>query len=139
MKQALAGRRGSRHDGRMTDIDAVLAAEQQRAEAMVAGDLGTLGALLEDGCRYVHSTGAVDTKESYLARIADGTFAYTWITATDQNAVDLGSAVLVSFTMSAELVLSGTPGPYRSQAVTVWRTGPDGPRMVHFQATRTPD
>jgi hypothetical protein len=122
----------------MTDLDAVLAADQARTKAMVDRDLDTLDALIEDGCRYVHSTGAVDTKESYLAKLADGTFGYTWITAADQHAVDLGSAVLVSFTMEAELLLNGVARPYRSRAVVVWRVTGSGPRMVYFQATTAP-
>jgi Domain of unknown function (DUF4440) len=122
----------------MTDLDAVLAADSTRTAAMVDRDLGALDALIADDCRYVHSTGVVDTKRSYLDKLADGTIGYTWITAADRTVVDLGSAILMSFVMEAELVLDGTARPYRSRAVTVWRDGDSGPRLVFFQATSAP-
>jgi Domain of unknown function (DUF4440) len=60
------------------DPESALAADQARRNAMAADDLEGLAALLADECLYVHSTGAVDTKQSYLAKLADGSIRYAW-------------------------------------------------------------
>ena len=122
----------------MTDEEQVRAADERRTAAMVAGDLATLRELIADDCRYVHSTGVSDTKDSYLASIESGSLAYTWIRTADHVVVPAGDAVLVQHEMRAELVRNRVPEPYRSRAVAVWRSTPDGPRLVYFQATALP-
>ena len=122
----------------MTDEEQVRAADERRTAAMVAGDLATLRELIADDCRYVHSTGVSDTKDSYLASIESGSLAYTWIRTADHVVIPAGDAVLVQHEMRAELVRNRVPEPYRSRAVAVWRSTPDGPRLVYFQATALP-
>jgi ketosteroid isomerase-like protein len=45
---------------------AVLAAEKARCAALIAADREAMAALFEDGFTYIHSTGRVDTRQSYL-------------------------------------------------------------------------
>jgi hypothetical protein len=45
---------------------AVLAAEKARTTALVQGDIATLEKLLADDLTYVHASGKVDTKASFL-------------------------------------------------------------------------
>lgn len=122
----------------MVDIEQVRAVDGRRTAAMVAGDLATLDELIADDCRYVHSTGVSDTKAAYLASIASGSLAYTWIRTADHVVIPAGDAVLVQHEMRAELVLEGERRPYRSRAVAVWRAGDEGHRLVYFQATGMP-
>lgn len=124
--------------GRVIDEEQIRAADARRTAAMVAGDLDTLRELIADDCRYVHSTGVSDTKDGYLASIESGSLAYTWIRTAEHILLAAGDAVLVQHEMRAELVRDGVPKPYRSRAVAVWRTTPDGPRLVYFQATGLP-
>lgn len=122
----------------MIDDERVRVADARRTAAMVAGDLATLRELIAGDCRYVHSTGISDTKDSYLASIESGSLAYTWIRTAEHVLIPAGEAVLVPHEMRAELVLDGVPKPYRSRAVAVWRMGAIGPRLVYFQATSLP-
>lgn len=122
----------------MIDIEQVRTADERRTAAMVAGDLATLDELIAQECRYVHSTGVSDTKTGYLAAIASGSLAYTWIRTAEQHVLPVGDAVLVQHDMRAELVLDGVTKPYRSVAVAIWRMGDLGPRLVYFQATGLP-
>ena len=119
----------------MIDPAHVQAADERRTAAMVAGDLATLRELIADDCRYVHSTGVSDTKDSYLASIASGALAYTWIRTSEQALIPVGDAVIVQHRMEAELVLDGMPKPYQSRAVAIWRTTDNGCRLAYFQAT----
>ncbi len=122
-------------DGAHADV---YAAEERRTKAMVEGDLAALAVLIDDDCRYVHSSGAVDTKASYLEKLQAGVFRYSWIRASGQLLIDVGAGAAVLHRMEAELVLSGVPRPYQSQAVALWRETPLGLRLVYFQATALP-
>lgn len=122
----------------MIDDDQVRAADARRIAAMVAGDLATLRDLIADDCRYVHSTGVSDTKDSYLASMESGSLAYEWIRTAEHLFLPAGDAVLVQHEMRAQLVLDGVPKPYRSRAMAAWRAGPAGPHLIYFQATALP-
>lgn len=124
--------------GSVIDEDLVRAADERRTAAMVAGDIEVLSELIADDCRYVHSTGVSDTKDSYLASIESGSLAYTWIRTAEHVVLPAGDAVLVQHEMRAELVRDGVPEPYRSRAVAAWRATTRGPRLVYFQATALP-
>jgi hypothetical protein len=117
----------------------VYAAEERRTRAMVDGDVAALAELIDDDCRYVHSSGAVDNKASYLEKLQSGAFGYSWIRACDQLIIEVGAGAAVVHRMEAELVLSGVPRPYQSQAVALWRETPLGLRLVYFQATALPE
>ncbi len=122
----------------MIDEEQIRDVDARRTAAMVAGDLNTLRELIADDCRYVHSTGVSDTRDSYLAAIESGALAYTWIRTAEHIFIRAGDAMLVPHEMRAELVRAGVPEPYRSRAVAVWRTDAGDPRLVYFQATALP-
>jgi ketosteroid isomerase-like protein len=120
------------------DDDQVRAADERRIAAMVAGDLDTLRELIAEDCRYVHSTGVGDTKDSYLASMESGSLAYEWIRTAEHILIPAGDAVLVQHEMRAQLVLDGVPKPYRSRAMAVWRASATGLQLIYFQATALP-
>lgn len=106
---------------------------------MVEGDVAALAALIDDDCRYVHSSGAVDTKADYLEKLQAGAIGYAWIRSCDQMLIEVGTGVAVSHRMEAELILAGVRRRYQSQAVAFWRQTPLGLRLVYFQATALPE
>jgi hypothetical protein len=120
-------------------VGAALAAEDARLAAMATGDLAALGSLLSEECRYVHSSGAIDTKQSYLAKLADGSIRYVRVRACDVRPVELGSAVIVTHVMYAEAVVNGIPRSLRSQAASVWQAVDGTVRLAYFQSTSLPE
>ncbi len=54
----------------------VLAAENARTAALDRSDLGVLQRIMADDDTYVHASGKVDTKASYLAAIRSGVLRY---------------------------------------------------------------
>lgn len=54
----------------------VLAIEQARTTALDHSDLAALDAIMADDVTYVHASGKVDTKQSYLAAIRSGQLQY---------------------------------------------------------------
>ena len=71
----------------------LLALEARRTRAMVDGDVETLDSLLLDGCRYVHSNGLIDSKETYLEKLRSGTARYLRMEASEQTRSTLGRDV----------------------------------------------
>ena len=54
----------------------IRAAEKQWAAAIVAKDGATLEKLLGDGLIYAHSTGIIDSKKTYIAKVTSGKQLY---------------------------------------------------------------
>jgi hypothetical protein len=73
---ALAGQRLLADARDAAEITAVLTAEQTRVAALDAQDVPTLEKLLADDLTYVHASGKVDTKATYLAAIRSGQLHY---------------------------------------------------------------
>lgn len=55
---------------------AVLAAEKGWSTGVSTNDYAMLGKFLADDLKYTHSTGAFDTKESYIQKLKDGKARY---------------------------------------------------------------
>lgn len=106
---------------------AVLAAEERRRQALLASDLQALQALLADALVYVHSTGASDSKDSYLAKLRSGSLRYQALQFEDLQARGVGQAgdaVVVTGRMVAEVLKDGQPRAVRSLFMTVWTRAP---------------
>ena len=56
--------------------DDILALEQRRFKAMIAGDTGELATLLHRDLKYTHSSGAVDSKDSYTRGVREKLWDY---------------------------------------------------------------
>ena len=59
----------------------ILDLEDRRLAAMVAADVETLDGILADDLSYVHTTAAIDTKESLTSGLASGRLDYESITS----------------------------------------------------------
>ena len=100
--------------------DAVLQREQLRRDAMLSGDSAALEALLSDALVYVHSTGAHDTRDSYLRKIRDGAMRYLHLELCGLQAQVLPGVALVTGTMQATVLKDGQEKQVRSVFLTVW-------------------
>ena len=63
--------------------ESVLAFEQRRCAAMIAGDIRTLEYLLADDLIYVHASSRIDDKASFLAQIKSGALKFERILRDD--------------------------------------------------------
>lgn len=68
-----------------SQLVAVKAADKARVEAVLAGDKDKLSEILSDELRYAHSSGAVDTKKSFIDAVTGGKMKYTAIDYEEQN------------------------------------------------------
>jgi hypothetical protein len=98
----------------------ILALEQRRFKAMCDGDAAALGALLHDGLTYTHSSGTVDSKESYTRGIREKLWDYQGIEASDAKVSIHGGAALVHCRLRIDVKVGGVPKIVESVALAVW-------------------
>jgi len=102
----------------------ILEWEQCRREALLAGDSAALEGLLSDALVYVHSTGARDTRDSYLRKISDGALRYLHLEFSHLQAQVTAGAALVTGRMSATVLKEGQEKQVSSVFLTVWLPEP---------------
>lgn len=123
------------HDGHLRDADTLLKAERTRLKTIVDGDLPALGAMLADDLVYVHSSGARDTRSTYLDKLSTGLMRYHTAELNDASTLALGDGGTVTYTFRAEVEVNGELRTVGSHAVAVWAVREDRPVLVYFQST----
>jgi len=118
--------------------DSLLAAEEARRLAMLAGDVGVLGALLSNTLAYTHSTGVTDGKLSYLESLAGGALRYETLAFVAPQARLMGTAGLVSAVMRATIVKGDIRRDIASSYLAVWEHTALGWVLQAVQATALP-
>lgn len=123
-------------EGAPTDQQ-VLVLEQRRVTASLAADVDELDKLIDDDCCYVHSSGSVDTKKSYLAQLRRGTLRYTRIACSEHAVSVHGSCGVATFRMDAIADVAGQPRLLRTRCTAVWTLDGDD-QLIAFQSTALP-
>lgn len=103
---------------------AVLQAEEKRRQALLAGDLDALDAMLSPALVYVHSSGGQDSKASYLNHMRSGTLQYQSMSFEALQAHPASSCCIVTGRMLAQVTRNGQPMSIRSLFMTVWAPAP---------------
>jgi len=121
----------------MTEKD-ILALEDKRYAAMIARDEAALAACFSDDLLYVHSSGLVDTKASYIAAIKAGKFRYRKCDRFEEKVRFYGDTALVTGRAVFEADVEGTPRTLRLRFLDVWaRSGADW-KFVGWQSCPLP-
>lgn len=115
---------------------AVVAAEHQRCGAMLANDLDSLAAILDDRLCFSHATGAIDDKPAYLAKMAAGRIDYLSIDWPEQQVVRLADdAALLTGIMVSDVSVDGTRKQLHNRVLAAWSSTGGPWRMIAFQST----
>jgi hypothetical protein len=123
----------------MVSASEILALDERRRHTLLAGDLLALQGLLADDLVYVHSTGACDRKNSYLAKLSSGSLQYLDLNFSDLQVQTLQQAAVVSGRMAAVVSKDGQRKNVASLFMTVWGCGVDGAWRLHaHQGTPLP-
>jgi hypothetical protein len=123
----------------MTDITALIQSlEEQRCQALIAGDLSALDRLFSEQLNWCHSSGKVDTKAALLERIASGSTKYLNMKRSDTRfIVGTGAAVSTGLVEMAAIV-AGKEHQLSNRYATVWFEEGGAWRLVTWQSTRAP-
>ena len=100
--------------------DHILALEQRRFKAMIAGDAGELETLLHRDLKYTHSSGAVDSKDSYTRGVREKLWDYQSIKTSSETVSVHDDTALVHCRLQIDLEVKGAPRQVDSIALTVW-------------------
>lgn len=96
--------------------------ERSRYEAMIAGDMVALCGLLAPDLLYAHSTGSVDTKQTYLRTLESGVLAYKAIRCRIARAMLLDdNCCVASGDFAADVIVNGAPRSVSTGFVAGWR------------------
>ena len=104
----------------MTINAEVLALDQRRFKAMIAGDVGELETLLHRDLKYTHSSGAVDSKGSYVRGVREKLWDYLSIDTSNAVMTVYGDTALIHYRLQIDLEVKGVPRHVDSIALTVW-------------------
>jgi uncharacterized protein (TIGR02246 family) len=82
---------------RAADVEqAVLAAQDRRIAATIAGDVATLSGMMTDDLTYTHSSGVEESKAQFLDALKSGKYVYREIEAPGRRVRVHGDAAVVS-------------------------------------------
>ena len=120
----------------MSDTRTIADLEERRLAAMVAADVDALDDILADDLTYVHTTAAIDTKESLTSGLASGRLNYESIAPAAERDIRLhGDCAIVRG--QARVHVNGNRFTLEYTVVYV---KPGGEwRMTAWHATRLPE
>ena len=115
------------------------AAQRARFDATVAGDVAALNRLFGDDLTYLHSTGRMDTKVSFIQRLGENGLPYRGFDIEEQQVRVFGDAGF--HTAVIMLTQRGADGEHshRSRCTSVWARRDGQWQEVLWQATRLPE
>lgn len=115
----------------------VLESERARADAVVAGDLDRLGAMLADDLVYVHATGVRHDKAQWLAYLSSGPrFLAVELVAPRVSMMGDGALVVAELHLRFRRNPGSEPVQARSWVSQCWVRGDAGWQLRLLQSTR---
>jgi hypothetical protein len=120
------------------DEEMIRRLEQQRYAAMLTGNVAALERLLDDALTYTHSSGAVDTKASYIYGVRDKVWVYNEITRENERILVRGGCGLVFCRLKIDLDVRGTPRKVDSNSLAVWVEADGATRLIAVHSAGIP-
>lgn len=125
------------HAAESAAVTAVLRADQARLTAMMAGDGKTLGNILSEDLRMVHSDGRVESKADYIKNLLAGDTAYTDAkTSQIETVAPTPDTVVVLGMQEMKKKLGPTWSDIKLRYMAVYRNERGTWRMVAWQSAR---
>jgi hypothetical protein len=110
--------------------------EQARQQAMLEGDVTTLSSLLHPDAMYIHSSGMVDNKRTYMEPLRMGDVTYQAIGVTVEHIRYLTSTVnLLSGRAKMQTIQFAKNNPLDNLFIMTWVRHSDGWKMSSWQST----
>jgi ketosteroid isomerase-like protein len=122
----------------MSIDEEILACEGELREAQLAGDVGTLDRLLDDGLMFTSYDGRLVSKSDDLALHRSGRLRIARMEPEDRQMLHLGETSVVSVLMKAAAVLDGVPVTASMRYTRVWHKRPEGWRVVAGHMSTVP-
>ena len=114
----------------------IRAAEKKWAAAIMAKDGATLEKILGDGLIYAHSTGIVDSKKTYIAKVTSGKQRYEGAEYQDQTVKIYGTTAIVHAHMHMWGVNQNGKFDDQVMVLHTWLKTAAGWQLVAHQTTK---
>jgi ketosteroid isomerase-like protein len=117
--------------------DDVRGLEKARFSAMMRGDVDAVADFLHDDLVYIHSTGLIDGKSSYLESLKQGSYVYETVDVVNERHVETAGFILLCQVLNVRIRLRSETAA-RSRMVTassLWVQSDGRPQLIAMQAT----
>ncbi|MFN0123228.1 MAG: nuclear transport factor 2 family protein [Blastocatellia bacterium] len=138
MTTALAQDKDKNKGGGRKANAAVLQMEQGWVDALVKADTAALETIYADTLVYTHSSGAVDSKASYLASLKSGATKYHSLDREEIKVDSYGRAAVVTCKTKIKLTSNGENREFWVRMIHVYVRDNETWKMVAHQTTRLP-
>ena len=118
---------------------AVRGAELARFAAQVNADAKVLAPLLDDGLEYVHSTGELDSKQSFIASLTSGKRDYVSTAATIESIRIFGDTAVIRGKAKVTVADNGQSQDLHIGYTDVWLWKDQRWQMTAWRSARLPD
>lgn len=133
---AIAGCTKSHSEDSVSEAS-ILELEQSRFNAMAEGNIELLDQIISDDLYYIHSNGNVDTKESFIGAIKDGTQSYDEIEINEAKTRIYGDAAIINGICTYHRRNpDGTPNNLQLKYTNVYAKIDNDWKMVSWQSFR---
>lgn len=121
------------------DRQAILAREEARAQALIAGDVERLSELMADDLVHVHASGRVENKAVYLEGVRSR-FRFQSVHRPRLDVRVFGDTAIVTGPLEQRLtsIATGEKHAMQAYATQVWVRQGSTWRQASFQATNVP-
>ena len=113
--------------------------DRARMTAMAEKNIPFLRSHLCKGLIYTHSSARMDTKDSLIANMENGSTVYTSVVPSDVVAQDLGEAVVLTGVARISVMSGGKPNSFGVRFTDVYQNQGGTWRMVTWQSTKLPE
>ncbi len=117
----------------------ILQLDSRRMRAMIDADIGALKSILADEMTYVHTTTALDTKQSLLDALESGGLNYQSMITDDVKVRLYGDTAIVTGAAKIQVSSRGQPNSFGVRFTDVYANQDGRWQMVAWQATRVPE
>jgi ketosteroid isomerase-like protein len=117
-------------------VEEVAKTEAAWVNAVQRGDLKAIDELLSNDLVYAHSTGTVETKQQYMAKLKAGAQKYTGIDESDTKVRVYGNTGVVTTKVRMTGSTKGVPFDNKLQMTHVWVKQGNNWQLVSHQTTR---
>lgn len=104
----------------LTHYDQIITLEEQRARAIIERDFDAFERLSHPELRYIHSSGVIDTRDSYLESCRAGRYLYHDIRLPIDEVIVTGHTALILGRFQASLTVDGTDKTLDYPSISVW-------------------
>ena len=119
----------------MTESEAILAADANRRAAMISANRNQLESIFSERLVWTHSSGAVESREAFIANIESGSVRYLELDTPTIEVMTLGDSWLCVGELAGRAERDGVEKPLKGRFLSAWTREAGAIKMVAWQTT----